>query len=410
VIQLADLPPGPVRERLADTIWPRALLPVLTAESAVAESRILDGAQRTVARLLLDRPEHGPARLAVRPLPGYADAAEQVARRLARLPDVAPAADTPYTQALSARSPDKVRDAPQLTPEMPAAWAIALVLERFAAVLQDNLDGVVEAIDTEFLHDFRVAVRRTRSVLKLTGDLLPDALADKYAPEFRWLGDLTTPVRDLDVFLLHFADLASGLRSADPADLAPFQAFLQRQQVVQQQRLARGLRSARFANLMTDWQRELSAVAGDGPTIADVADERVRRAYQRVRRHGRSIDADAPAERVHALRKRCKELRYLLEIFRPLHDPKLHRQIVRELKRLQDCLGEFQDCVVQREAVRTFAADMIAEGCGPAPTILAMGELVALLDARQRRARAELQSVLKPFLGKKNRARIRALT
>lgn len=410
-IQLEDLPPGPVRDRLSGTIWPRALLPVATVDTTVAESRILDGEEKTVARLLVDRPEGAPARLAVRPLRGYDGDAARVARRLAKLPDMSPALIEPYAEALAdaERSPDTAPAAPTMTPDMPASQAIAAVLGQFAEVMRDNVDGVIEAIDTEFLHDFRVAVRRTRSVLKLTGDMLPAGLAEKYAPEFRWLGDLTTPVRDLDVYLLGFADLAAGLVSAKPADLAPFQAFLRRRRTAERRRLVRGLRSARYRNLIAEWQRDLAAVAADGPRIGRVARDRVWKAFVRVVKHGQLITADSPAEQVHALRKRCKELRYLLEIFRPLHDPASHKQIVRELKRLQDCLGEFQDGEVQREAVRAFAAEMMAEGSGPAPTVLAMGELAARLDAHQMQARADLQNVLRPFLGSKTRARMRAL-
>jgi len=65
---------------------------------------------------------------------------------------------------------------------------------------------------------------------------------------------------------------------------------------------------------------------------------------------------------------------------------------------------------VQREAVRAFAAAMMDEGRVPAPTVLAMGELAAQLDARQLRARAELVGRLDPFLSRKNRARIGTLT
>ena len=81
-------------------------------------------------------------------------------------------------------------------------------------------------IDTEFLHDLRVAVRRTRSALKLAGDALPAGLAARFSPEFKWLGDLTTPTRDLDVYLLGYQDMADGLVSAKPAELAPFHDHL----------------------------------------------------------------------------------------------------------------------------------------------------------------------------------------
>ncbi len=50
----------------------------------------------------------------------------------------------------------------------------------------------------------------------------------QYAPEFKWLGDLTTPTRDLDVHLLGFGSMAGQLAAASPADLEPLRAFLVR--------------------------------------------------------------------------------------------------------------------------------------------------------------------------------------
>src|SRR6202012_5865655 len=49
--------------------------------------------------------------------------------------------------------------------------------------------------------------------------VLPGDLAQRFAPEFRWLGDLTTPLRDLDVQLEELPSMAAGLYAADRADL-----------------------------------------------------------------------------------------------------------------------------------------------------------------------------------------------
>ncbi len=65
-----------------------------------------------------------------------------------------------------------------------------------------NLPGVLADVDPEALHDFRVAVRRTRATLKLGRPALPDGVRDRWEPELKWLGTLTTPVRDLDVVQL----------------------------------------------------------------------------------------------------------------------------------------------------------------------------------------------------------------
>jgi len=414
-VHVADLPAGPLRDALAGPVWPRALLPVATVTGSVAENRVRNRDEKTVARVLIDRPDTGAGWIAVSPLRGYEGAAARIARRLSRVDGIVAATGTPYDDALAVadRSPNGYRTSavPKLQPETPATVAIAAILGNFAAAMYDNAPGVIDAIDTEFLHDFRVAVRRTRSVLKLTGDAMQPDLIDRFGAEFRWLGDLTTPVRDLDVYLLGFPDMAAGLTSADPRDLEPFRVFLRRHRATERRRLVRGLRSRRFQRLMTEWPAELAAVQDDsGPAIADVARRRVELAFRRVIKHGERITADSPGDMVHALRKRCKELRYLLEVFRSLHEPTAHRRLVAELKKLQDCLGDFQDGEVQREAVRAFAAAMMDEGRVPAPTVLAMGELAAQLDARQLRARAELVGRLGPFLSQKNRARIATLT
>lgn len=205
------------------------------------------------------------------------------------------------------------------------------------------------------------------------------------------------------------------LTLASPRDLDPFRSFLIRHRAVERRRLVRGLRSRRFAQLMDDWRPALvqaasNAEAADGgPPVAVLACQRVQQAFRRVVRHGERIAADSPSEQVHAFRKRCKELRYLLEVFRPLHEDKPHRSLIKELKALQDILGEFQDGEVQRDSVREFAAAMMQEGAAPPETVLAMGESAAQRDAQQLRARASLVDRLQPLIAPKNRTRVKTL-
>jgi CHAD domain-containing protein len=55
---------------------------------------------------------------------------------------------------------------------------------------------------------------------------------------------------------------------------------------------------------------------------------------------GSGLDSDSPAPALHALRIRCKQLRYLLDTTAPIHDPKPHERLVGALKKLQSALGE----------------------------------------------------------------------
>ena len=176
------------------------------------------------------------------------------------------------------------------------------MLLRLLDTLEQNVDGVLRDIDTEFLHDLRVSVRRTRSAIKLLGDVLPDGLAGQYAAEFKWLGDLTTPTRDLDVHLLGFGAMAGHLVAASPADLEPFRAFLARRRTREFRRLAAGLRSPRFRALTDHWRKALVEVRDAGgprkrrrePTAAELAVSRTGRVFRKVAAQGGAITPDSP--------------------------------------------------------------------------------------------------------------------
>jgi CHAD domain-containing protein len=412
--QVHGLPAGPIRDALTPLIVPRALMPVVTVHSASQEARVLDADEKTVARLLTESVDDGTSQLRIQPLRGYDSDGDRVARLLSRVDGFSAVSATPYDVALTHadRNPNTGSGTPKLRAETPAAVAISEMLMGFAEVIEENVPGTVASIDTEFLHDLRVAVRRTRSILKLVGDVLPNRLAERFAPDFKWLGDLTTPVRDLDVYLLELDTMAARLTSAAPGDLDPFRSFLVKHRTAERRKLVRGLRSKRFQNLLSDWRAELVEVTADaegGTTVAVLARRRLQQAYRNAARRGGEINADSPSDDVHALRKRCKELRYLLEVFKPVCDNSAHRALLKELKSLQDTLGDFQDGEVQREAVREFAAAMMEQGAAPPETVLAMGEMAAQLDAHQINARAALAGRLRPFLADENRARVKEL-
>jgi CHAD domain-containing protein len=424
-----SVPDGALRARLQRVTGIRALMPAARGLSAVRYLRVLNADDKTVAWLALDRlsvtypaAADPAARLTVTAVRGYQAQAERVIQILAAARGVEPNGLSALDAALAAAgrraggytSQINVR----LTPEMPAAAAVTAVLLDLLGTLEANVAGTIRDVDTEFLHDLRVAVRRSRSVLKLVGDVLPAELAQKFRPEFKWLGDLTTPTRDLDVYLLNYPDITAGLVAATPEELLPFHAHLTRSRAAERRKLVRGLRSQHFSRLIREWRAALESLpatargpaTGRGPAAADLAADRIRRTHRRVLRQGRAITADSPPENLHDLRKRCKELRYLLESFASLHDPATHRRVVKELKGLQDCLGEFQDGQVQQHEIRMFAAQMMSDRDVPATALLAMGELAARVGLQQLRARSQFAGRFGEFASVGNQERFATLT
>ena len=431
-----DLPEGPVRDRIIVLTRPRALLPIVRAVSAVSVTRLLNADGKTVARLVADRTTvtapsalssgtaagttaELPPRLAVTAVRGYPGQARRAASLLAAAPGISYASQSVFTAALTAlgRHPADYTSGveAEITATMPGSVAVARLLLRLLDTLELNVDGVLRDIDTEFLHDLRVAVRRTRSAIKLLGGVLPAKLAEHYKTEFKWLGDLTTPTRDLDVHLLGFGSMTGQLVAASPADLEPLRAFLVKRRAREFRRLATALRGPRFRAITDDWRKALLEIRDAGgprrrrPAAAALAVTTTGHAFRRIAAHGAAITQDSPPESLHDLRKRAKELRYLLEFFAPLHDPVAYRKVVGDLKSLQDCLGDFQDSQVQREEIHALADAMLAERAAPAATLLAMGEIAAKLTLSQAVARAEFTTRFARFAGPAGRERIRVL-
>jgi CHAD domain-containing protein len=441
-----DLPPGPVRDRIMVLIRPRALLPIVRATSTATVTRLLNADGKKVARLVAERitvtsaavgptaagpttaattaaatTAELPLRLAIAEVRGYPGQARRASALLAGVPGASYASQGVFTAALTAlgRHPADYTSGvdAEITASMPASVAVARLLLRLLDTVEQNVDGVLRDIDTEFLHDLRVAVRRTRSAIKLLGGVLPADLAEHYQTEFKWLGDVTTPTRDLDVFLLGFDAMTAQLVGASPGELEPLRAFLIRRRAREFRRLAAALRGPRFRAITDDWRKALLEIRDVGaagkrrrpPTAAELALSTTGRAFRRIAAHGGAITAGSPPESLHDLRKRAKELRYLLEFFAPLHDPVAYRKVVGDLKSLQDCLGDFQDSQVQREEIHTLADAMLAERAAPAATLLAMGEIAARLTIRQAEARADFARRFARFAGPAGRERIAVL-
>jgi CHAD domain-containing protein len=396
------LPSGPVRDAIAPVIGIRALMVVSDERRRLRRLDLRNEDRKIVARVELDEPAShtavaaSPAQLTVRRLRGYEEQARRADRLLVGLGlhAVGHGADGEPGSAQKASVTDR---------GIPARELLSAALSEFLVTMRENLPGLLADVDTEFLHDFRVSVRRTRATLKLGRPVLPEAMRSHWEPAFRSLGDLTTPVRDLDVYQLDLPAMRLWLVTADPADLDLLAAYLRRRRAVARRALVRSLRSVTFRRMLTEWGEELATLM-DTPEETDLeplsagqlADRSISRVYRRVVRGGAGIGADSPAQDLHWLRKRCKELRYALEVFAPLIDHAARKRAVADLKSLQDVLGRFQDTEVQRRAMRGFAEEMMAEGT-TAGAVLAMGELIGHLDVEQDRARREFDAAFGRF-------------
>ena len=216
-VGLPELPAGPLRDRLAPVIEERALLPVARVRSRVVPVAVLNDDGKTVVRLTLEHPavvaeDTVPltARLLVEPVRGYDADFERTVHRLRDGLGLAPAELPLFDAAVTAAGgrpegvPSKVRV--ELEPGTRADTAAGLVLMPLADIAEANVQGAIDDLDTEFLHDLRVSIRRARSVLRELAGVHDPAARARLRDELRWAQAMTGPVRDLDVQLLEWDD------------------------------------------------------------------------------------------------------------------------------------------------------------------------------------------------------------
>ncbi len=297
-----------------------------------------------------------------------------------------------------------------LTPEKRADEAARVILCRLLEMLRANLDGVVGDNGVEFLHDFRVATRRTRSALSQI-KVLPRAPVKHFAGEFKWLGTVTGPCRDLDVFLDQLQ--VSGQELAITAELEPLQKAVSADRAVAHQELVASLRTQRFDDLLAGWETFLTGPSGEkGPgkaatAIGVLANRRIARAFARMVRHCGAINAGSPAESLHRLRIDGKKLRYLLEFFRSLYPASRMRPLIKELKRVQNTLGGFQDTQVQQQRLTAITGEL--EFPAASPTAVAVANLTGFLKQQQDGHRVTFDRQTVWFTGAENQAEYEAL-
>ena len=296
-----------------------------------------------------------------------------------------------------------------------ADQATVAVLERLNSVIGQNLEGARAGADEKYLHDLRVAVRRTRSVARQLRRVFPREPVRRFRAEFRWLQQETGVARDMDVWLLELDQHRALLPARAGRDIEPLRALLSDRRLEAYRGVARDLGSNRARALLSEWPAFLSSVPAaqesDRPDaarpIAAVAGRRIDVVYRRMVRMGAEVDASSRPEALHDLRKQGKELRYLLELFGDPFPEAVTAPMVRRLKRLQDVLGRFHDRDVQVALLQTLRTQV--EGLeGGAAARRAMSALERLLVAEQARARAAFEARFSALAQNRQRKLMRA--
>jgi len=280
----------------------------------------------------------------------------------------------------------------QLDPAMRSDEATKIILRYLLQIMKINEANLEKDLDTEFLHDFRVAIRRIRSALGQIKSVFPQNTTDRLKKDFSFVGKLSNQLRDLDVYLLKEDAFKAMLPSVLRDDIDPLFDYLRKNRSRALQKVIRGLKSKRVEQIIQNLEAFLDEPVQDPPLpsnadgpIISLARKRIYKQYRRIVEDGSRILENTEDEKLHALRIACKKLRYLMEFFSSLFPRKKINILIAQLKTLQDNLGSFNDLCVQEKYLLNIAAELPTTGQKYKNVLVAIGSLVGALDREKRR-------------------------
>ncbi len=338
--------------------------------------------------------------LRLRPLRGYAPEADGV-REILLSHGLTPMEEPPFAALLRA-SGEPVRHYTlqpplALEPETVARTAAIMIVHTMLDIARLNEPGILQDRDTEFLHDYRVSLRKIRSVLGLFRGVFPEPVTTELKSHFAALARRTNRLRDLDVYLLDREPLTARLPERLQSGLEKMFADFSEERTTCHVEVCKALRSDETGSVLERIGRLLETkepAAEAGTPVRALLARQIWRRYRKIRRLSRALLATSPADEFHAVRIEAKKLRYLLEFSRNLFAPALLDDLTRRLRKLQNRLGLFNDTEVQQAALFDYM-----ETCPTVDSGLAMsvGALVGVLHQCGAEERPKIVRTLHAF-------------
>jgi CHAD domain-containing protein len=278
--------------------------------------------------------------------------------------------------ATPSRYPSKLAHATGLTN--------SATLSKAATALNDYLNEQIDEIvagDVDLrrgldpIHDTRVAIRRLRSILRVFGDVPRGSGIDA---ELKWFAGLLGEVRDSQVQQRRFGEAVDAL----PDDLvlgpvpARIRSALRATELPARKAVDAAMESTRYLDVLGELRRWRTDPPFDTRATAKSLRKQFLSASRKAqRRLAEALDDKDPAL-LHRARKAAKRARYAAELVAPL-DPSANRRR-KQHRKVQSVLGDHQDTVVARDALRRLA---ISAGT----TVGENGFTYGLLYAREER-------------------------
>ncbi len=271
------------------------------------------------------------------------DFATALATHLPLVPHDVSKAERGYDLFLKqASSPQKASPSP-LGPKQSSAEAFHLLANQGMQMWQANLLGTLTSQEPEFLHQFRVSLRRLNSLVKVFKPALPERFQTQWTKRVKELSRITGDVRDLDV--MRSVILEPMLQSNAPPTVSHGTAALAALDGARLEAVKQLAQLQYGGGPILLFSRDLQDLdTSDFPkNLPRFAEKQLASLHQNaVKRLTRTLKAPTP-ESAHRFRIALKHLRYACEYFAPLFDNAEMTEYAKAIAGLQDAFGFIND-------------------------------------------------------------------
>ncbi|WP_277656259.1 CHAD domain-containing protein [Seleniivibrio woodruffii] len=247
-------------------------------------------------------------------------------------------------------------------------------------IMRLNTDGILKGYDAEFLHDFRVSVRRSRSAMSMLKGVYSEDREMRFRQFFKSLGEYTGRARDMDVYLEELEGYEDILPDDMKQSLEPLKSHFRAERDKSYELLQNFLTSEEYNNSLAEWERLINSRAEIGRrgfvNTSKAAAKALAKIFGRVELMTGGVDGESEDAQIHSVRIAFKKLRYCIEFFGLFIKEQNTADVLTRLRSLQDSLGRYNDLSVQcghmQERLNSETDPKLLAACGYIMAVLAM--------------------------------------
>ncbi len=219
--------------------------------------------------------------------------------------------------------------------------------------------------NNEALHQFRVNIRKTRSLLQSLSGVFDTKINTRFIQDFKLIANATNSQRDIDVFKEYLNEL-------DELEAEGVLELLDKNETACENDILAMFKGEEYAKNMQEWlvvlQDEDRFFEGEKANcpIKTVAAKTLLKRLKKIKTKLENLQEDTELEKFHTARIEFKRLRYLAEFFNELLGLLSLEKTIKLSKKMQTLFGTLQDrdtadkILTKLENDERFSSDVLA--------------------------------------------------